>query len=298
MNDASVMPDAGSGDETSPAQNDPAAAKALLAWLVDAGADEAIGETPVNRFELRAEPPPARPAPRPDDNARPPPRVPPPGAPETGARPAAGPLQSRDAAVRTAQEIALAAKDLDELRAAFEAFDGCPLRETATNFVFADGTPGAPLMFVGEAPGAEEDRQGVPFVGPAGKLLDRMLGSIGLDRSHAYITNILPWRPPGNRNPTDAEIAACLPFIERHIALAAPSILILVGGTAAKTLLRRQEGIMRLRGRWHVYEPRSGEPVTARALLHPAYLLRQPAQKRETWRDLIEIRQRLQNTPD
>jgi DNA polymerase len=200
--------------------------------------------------------------------------------------------------VQTAQEVAAATSTLEELRAAFEAFDGCPLKETAMSFVFADGNPAARLMFVGEAPGAEEDRQGLPFVGPAGRLLDKMLAAIKLDRMGVYITNILPWRPPGNRNPTDAEIGACLPFLERHIALAAPEIIIFVGGTSAKTLLRRKEGIMRLRGKWMTYEPTSGDPVAARALLHPAYLLRQPAQKRETWNDLLEIRARLDNPKD
>ncbi|MEX2454219.1 MAG: uracil-DNA glycosylase [Rhodospirillaceae bacterium] len=290
-----------SGDDTP----DPAAAKAaMLAWYVDAGADEAIGERPVNRFAEVPQAPaiPSAPVPahvRQTDSVAVP--QPPPASPAARpapipdqARPATAPLQSRDAAVQTAQEIAARAASVAELRSSFEAFDGCPLRETATNFVFADGIPEARLMFVGEAPGAEEDRQGVPFVGPAGKLLDRMLSAIGLQRDQAYITNILPWRPPGNRNPTDAEIAACLPFVERHIALVSPSILILVGGTAAKTLLRRQEGIMRLRGRWHTYEPATGSPVTARAIFHPAYLLRQPAQKRETWRDLLDIRHRLE----
>jgi uracil-DNA glycosylase len=258
-----------------------AAQKALLDWYVTAGVDETIAEQPIDRFALA-------------------PSAPATAAPQSGApapRPAAKPpqLQSRDAAVQTAQEVAAGATTLEELRTAFEAFDGCPLKETAMSFVFADGNPAARLMFVGEAPGAEEDRQGVPFVGPAGKLLDKMLTAIGLDRTGAYITNILPWRPPGNRNPTDAEIGACLPFLERHIALAAPEIIIFVGGTSAKTLLRRQEGIMRLRGKWMTYEPASGDPVPARALLHPAFLLRQPAQKRETWNDLLEIRARLDN---
>ncbi len=272
------------------------ATRALLAWCIDAGADETIGDRPVDRFAAAEAAPPRPAAGDRGSPAAPAPRV----VAETQRALApvaspipATPLQSRSAAVLTAQEIAGAAATLDELRDAFEAFDGCPLKETATNFVFADGNPDAELMFVGEAPGAEEDRQGLPFVGPAGRLLDKMLEAIGLDRTQAYISNILPWRPPGNRNPTDAEIAACLPFLERHIALAGPKIIVPVGGTAAKTLLRRQEGIMRLRGRWLTYEPGSGESVPARALLHPAYLLRQPAQKRETWQDLLEIRRRL-----
>ncbi len=278
------------------------ARRALLAWYIDAGADETIGDVPVDRFASAPETSlvPAASA-EPESRAL---RAPhlvaemqqglAPGAPAS----ATPPLQSRSAAVQTAQEIAAAASTLDELRAAFEAFDGCPLKETATNFVFADGTPGTNLMFIGEAPGAEEDRQGLPFVGPAGRLLDKMLEAIGLDRTQTYISNILPWRPPGNRNPTDAEIAACLPFLERHIALASPKIVVPVGGTAAKTLLRRQEGIMRLRGRWLTYDSGSGVSVPARALLHPAYLLRQPAQKRETWQDLLEIRRRLSELAD
>ena len=272
------------------------ARRALLAWYVDAGADEPIGNAPVDRFAATPGPAPVRPTDDKEKAAATTPRTVAeaqrdlaPAAPPISATP----LQSRSATVQTAGEIAAAATTLDKLRAAFEAFDGCPLKETATNFVFADGNPYADLMFIGEAPGAEEDRQGLPFVGPAGRLLDKMLEAIGLDRTQTYISNILPWRPPGNRNPTDAEIAACLPFLERHIALSGPKIVVPVGGTAAKTLLRRQEGIMRLRGRWLTYESGSGASVPARALLHPAYLLRQPAQKRETWRDLLEIRRKL-----
>lgn len=263
--------------------------KALLDWYVEAGVDETIGDAPVDRFA--AAPPPVQTA-TPTQAASQPPSKPA-ALREASAPP---PLQSRDAAVQTAQEIAAGASTLEDLRDAFEAFDGCPLKETAMNFVFADGNADARLMFIGEAPGGEEDRKGVPFVGPAGQLLDRMLAAIGIQRSEVYITNILPWRPPGNRNPTDAEIAACLPFLERHIALVDPDILLFVGGTSAKTLLRRKEGIMRLRGKWMTYEPATGEPVTARALLHPAYLLRQPAQKRETWQDLLDIRARLDDT--
>jgi uracil-DNA glycosylase len=273
--------------------------KALLDWYLAAGVDETIADLPVDRFASAAFAAEISTTAAPVANTGAvgeaqttftPPEVPP-----AIQRPAQKPaqLQSRDAAVQTAQEVAAGCSTIDQLRASFEAFDGCPLKETAMSFVFADGNPEARLMFIGEAPGAEEDRQGLPFVGPAGRLLDRMLAAIQLDRTQAYITNILPWRPPGNRNPTDAEIAACLPFLERHIALAEPEILLFVGGTAAKTLLRRTEGIMRLRGKWMKYEPASGGPVPARALLHPAYLLRQPAQKRETWKDLLEIRMRL-----
>ena len=271
--------------------------KALLDWYVAAGVDETITEEPVNRFAVV-------PAAAPVENAgvvreaqtafKAPGAAPP--APLRPA-PKAPQLQSRDAAVQTAQEVAAGCATLEELRAAFEAFDGCPLKETAMSFVFADGNPDARLMIVGEAPGAEEDRQGLPFVGPAGRLLDKILVAIELDRTQAYITNILPWRPPGNRNPTDAEISACLPFLERHIALASPKILLFVGGTAAKTLLSRTEGIMRLRGKWTTYEPASGDPITARAMLHPAYLIHQPAQKRETWNDLLDVKARLDALP-
>jgi DNA polymerase len=169
------------------------------------------------------------------------------------------------------------------------------LKLTANRTVFADGNPEARLMIVGEAPGAEEDRQGLPFVGPAGQLLDRMLASIGLDRGSAYITNVVYWRPPGNRNPTGAEIATCLPFLVRHIELVAPAVLALAGGTAAKALLATTEGIMKLRGRWFTYEsPGLARPIPVRAIFHPAFLLRSQGQKREAWRDLIAIRKRLE----
>jgi DNA polymerase len=164
--------------------------------------------------------------------------------------------------------------------------------------VFGDGNPNADVMFIGEAPGADEDREGRPFVGVSGQLLDRMIASIGLDRDSAYITNILPWRPPGNRQPTPGEVAACLPFIQRHIQLVAPKVLVLVGGTSAKTLLGRKEGIMRLRGRWLAYQPeqRTGfesEPIPTLATFHPAFLLRTPGQKANAWRDLLMVKQKL-----
>lgn len=268
-------------------------AKALLEWYLEAGADEAIGELPVDRYRAAAEAekraPQPRPAPPTADHTGPP--MPPPVSPPREPPP----LVARGEAARTAAEVAAAATTLDALKTAFSAFNGCALKQTAMNFVFADGNPKGRLMFVGEAPGAQEDRQGLPFVGPAGQLLDKMLAAIGLERAKdAYITNMLPWRPPGNRQPTDAEIAACLPFTERHICLAAPEILILVGGTAAKTLLHTNQGIMRLRGRWFSYQgPGMDAPIPARALFHPAYLLRSPAQKREAWQDLIAIKHRL-----
>ncbi len=257
---------------------------AWLAWYVEAGADEAIDETPVDRLALSGKKS-SEPAPSPDPPSQP--SIPPPAR-----------LVARDALEATASELALSAATLEDLARTFAAFDGCDLKVTAKNFVFADGNPDARIMFIGEAPGAEEDRQGLPFVGPAGRLLDLMLAAIGLDRSGAYITNILPWRPPGNRNPTDAETTACLPFIERHIELARPQILIPVGGTAAKALLNTRQGIMKLRGRWLTYSTPRMDVVPTRAILHPAYLLRSPAQKRDTWRDLIAIKQRLDEIGD
>ncbi len=246
----------------------------VLAWQIEAGADEAIADTPLDRFARTSE--------RVREER------------EIAAMPTQPSMRTAtSSSAAGAREIARA-PDLASLKTAFEAFDGCALKETATNFVFADGPPEARLMFVGEAPGAEEDRQGLPFVGPAGRLLDRMLAAIGLDRAEVYVTNILPWRPPGNRNPTDSEIALCLPFIERHIALVDPAVLVAVGGTAAKALLDTREGIMRLRGRWFNYDvPGADAAIPLRAILHPAYLLRQPAQKRDAWNDLIAIKKKL-----
>ncbi len=200
-------------------------------------------------------------------------------------------------AEQSARGLALKAHTLAELEAAIAGFDGCALKATATRLVFADGNPKARLMLVGEAPGADEDRQGKPFVGVSGQLLDRMLAWIGLDRSKVYISNILPWRPPGNRSPTSAEIAICLPFIERHIELVDPSVLVLLGGTSAKALLATGEGIMKLRGRWLEYaSPGLPRPVAAMATFHPAYLLRSPGYKREAWRDFLVIKNKLKNT--
>ena len=185
----------------------------------------------------------------------------------------------------TALESAAAAKSLDDLRERLSRFEGCGLKATATQLVFGDGNPGADIMFMGEAPGADEDRQGVPFVGRAGQLLDKMLAAIGLDRSKVYIANVVPWRPPGNRTPTPLETAACLPFTRRQIELVDPKILVCLGAAAAQTLLGSKDGIMRMRGRWFTY--RAGDKdIRAIAMLHPAYLLRQPAQKKLAWQDL------------
>ncbi len=282
--------------------------RAVLRWQIEAGADEAIGEVARDRYAdsraASARPPASAPAPPPTFDEPPfdePPTFdePPPAArptPRPARRPAPeeAPLVSARQAGETARALAEAAQTVEALRAAVEGFDGCALKLTANRTVFADGNPEARLMIVGEAPGADEDRQGLPFVGQAGKLLDRMLAAIGLDRSGAYITNVIYWRPPGNRNPTGGEIATCLPFLERHVALVRPKVLVLAGGVAAKAVLNTTDGIMRLRGRWFVYQvPGLDQPVPARAIFHPAYLLRSPAQKREAWRDLIAIRRRL-----
>ncbi|HYL32222.1 MAG TPA: uracil-DNA glycosylase [Stellaceae bacterium] len=194
----------------------------------------------------------------------------------------------------SAKELADAAKDLAALRAAVESFDGCSLRRTATHTVFADGNPDAPLMLIGEAPGADEDRIGLPFVGRSGQLLDRMLATIGVRRTeNAYITNVLFWRPPGNRKPTPEETAICLPFVWRHIALKRPKVVVLCGGTATATLLNRNDGITRLRGRWFdLIVPDLG-PVPALATYHPSFLLRAPAHKSESWRDFLVIQSKM-----
>jgi DNA polymerase len=257
-----------------------AALRLQLEW----GADEALEDAPPDRFSVRARPSPS-PAARP---AAAPALVP--------AAPALAGLSALPAAGRAAQ-LAAGAQDLEALRAAIAALDS-PLRETATNLVFADGVAGSGLMFVGEAPGADEDRLGLPFVGQSGRLLDRMLASIGLDRKrNFYISNILPWRPPGNRTPTDAEIALFLPFVLRHIALVRPRHLVLLGGVSAKALLRAKEGITRLRGRWHQLALAEGaEPLPTLATWHPAYLLRNPAAKRDSWADLLLLRRALDDT--
>ncbi len=254
---------------------------ATLRWLIEAGADEALLDTPLDRFS--APPPaPARPAPR---------AV----VPEAPAPTLAAPQPAAQAVV-SAREAAAAANSLDELKAALARFEGCALKATATNLVFADGNPAAKIMLVGEAPGADEDRQGKPFVGVSGQLLDRMLAAIGLDRTSVYITNVIPWRPPANRTPSAAELAACLPFVQRHIALVNPQILVLVGGISAKALLDTTEGIMRLRGRWRTYRtPDMAAEIPVLPTYHPAYLLRQPSQKRDSWRDLLSIKQKITN---
>ena len=205
----------------------------------------------------------------------------------------AAPAILTDDAGMAARELAGEAQTLDELRAMLEAFEGCGLKKTATNLVFADGNPDGRVMFVGEAPGRDEDRMGLPFVGRSGQLLDRMLAAIGLDRKSVYIANTVPWRPPGNRTPTPEETEICRPFIERQITLADPDILVPLGSPSAKMLFRTSAGITRVRGQWRGYQTEKRE-IRAMATLHPAYLLRQPLQKRLAWRDFLALKRELE----
>jgi DNA polymerase len=263
--------------------DDRAAALALLRWYVEMGADEAIAETPQNRLADGV-------VPRPRDT----PAVARPTAPAVAATPPPAFAESLGEGAQSARRLAAAAASIEELAACVAAFDGCSLKFTATSTVFADGNPTAPVMIIGEAPGAEEDRTGRPFVGRAGQLLDRMLAAIGLDRSGVLITNVIYWRPPGNRTPTAAEIASCLPFVLRHVALVRPKVLVLAGGTAAGALLPQGQGITRLRGRWFdIAVPGLDRPVPTLPMFHPSFLLRAPERKREAWRDLLALRARL-----
>ena len=259
---------------------------ALLRWYHDIGVDLALDDDPHDRLavlEMKAAAV-ARRAPEPPSRAA---AVF--GAPRAPAiPPAAISALSSDAVVLSAREAAERAQTLDELRQALDTFDGCALRKTATQLVFADGNSNARVMLVGEAPGAEEDRAGKPFVGRSGQLLDRMLKAIGLDRTRAYITNVVPWRPPGNRTPTPLETAACLPFTRRHIELSSCEILVCLGKPSTQILLGLGDGIMRTRGRWLEYDAGS-RTLRATPMLHPAFLLRQPGHKRLAWRDMRQL---------
>jgi uracil-DNA glycosylase len=199
-----------------------------------------------------------------------------------------------EAAILSAREAARTAPTLEDLRALLESFEGCALKSTATRLVFADGNPQARIMFVGEAPGREEDLEGLPFVGRSGKLLDRMLGAIGLDRTNAYIANVIPWRPPGNRTPTPQETQICLPFIQRQIELVNPEVLVTLGNPSTQTLLGKREGIMKTRGKWFDYDTGT-RVIRAMATFHPAYLLRSPSYKRLAWQDLRAIAKALEH---
>ncbi|WP_428029192.1 uracil-DNA glycosylase [Ancylobacter sp.] len=273
----------------------------ILAFHVEAGVDVALGEAPVDRFAeseagrnaagtqaVRVAPPVAVP----DGSRAAPPRAAAPARPAPAAITAEPSPPPPDVAALEAREAAASAPDIDALRALLERFEGCPLKHTATRLVFADGNPAARLMLVGEAPGRDEDIEGKPFVGRSGKLLDRMLAAIGIDRTNAYIANVVPWRPPGNRTPTPQETAICLPFIRRQIELANPDLLVCLGGPSAQTLLGIRDGITKARGRWVEYDTGS-RVIPALATFHPAYLLRTPLGKRMVWRDMLSIEAKL-----
>jgi len=268
-----------------------------LRWYRAMGVDEAVAEQPLDwaRFDPEAAAPP-EPRAAPAEKPRPAAEKPAPPPPATPRQPSAAPASARapqqqnlDPSALAARDIAAQAPDLAALEAALAAFDGCSLKKTAKNLCVARGNPDARLMCIGEAPGRDEDLEGKPFVGRAGQLLDKMLAAIGIAQNEAYITNVVYWRPPGNRTPTAQEVQACQPFLERQIELVEPKILVLLGGAAAKQVLATEQGIMKLRGKWKAYEI-GGRPIRTIATLHPAFLLRNPVSKRMAWRDLLMIR--------
>jgi DNA polymerase len=274
--------------------SDPRALIALLEWYDAVGVDAVVLDAAIDRL---AAPPPA-----PVGEAPPPRREAGEGAPAgrgpvraerplPGAPVPAVTLPDEDA-IAAARAEAAAAESLEALREVMLRFEGCNLKKTATQLVFADGNPAARVMLVGEAPGREEDLDGRPFVGRSGKLLDRMLAAIGLDRSSVYIVNVVPWRPPGNRTPSPQETEICRPFLTRQIELVDPAVLVALGGPAAKALTGAADGILKLRGRWQSHVV-GGRDVPCLATLHPAYLLRQPLQKRLAWRDFLALRRKL-----
>ncbi len=270
-------------------------ARELLAFYVDAGADALIGEEPVDRMAEEVTPRAANAANTVASSPTPPPssskRAPSPALPLVGTASIPAPA-SPEAAAMAAREATRSAQTLDDLRALLADFEGCALRATATQLVFADGNPHSRVMFVGEAPGYDEDIVGRPFVGRSGKLLDLMMAAIGLNRESVYIANVVPWRPPGNRTPTPQETAICLPFIRRQIELANPDIVVCLGGPSMQTLLGIKEGITRARGRWFPYDTGTRE-IRALATFHPAFLLRSPLQKRFAWRDFLALKKAL-----
>ncbi len=262
----------------------------ILRWHVEAGADEAIGEHPIDRFALPVRPPaePARAAAQGGGRPTAARAMAPSAAPSPVGRAASVAIASRSA------QLAQACNSIEALKKAVESYDGCALKQTCQRTVFSDGNPKARIMLVGEAPGRDEDEQGLPFVGASGKLLDRMLASIGLDRDHVYITNVIYWRPPGNRKPEPSEVDLCLPFMERQVELIDPAVMMFLGGAAAGALLAKSEGITRLRGKWYDYAaPGLPRPIPCLPTYHPAYLLRTPIHKREAWRDLVALRKKL-----
>lgn len=249
----------------------------LLAFYLEAGVDCALAEDPIDRL---AEADVAAP------RAAPPVEAPRPVAAPALIRGEAAPAP--EIAIASAREAARTAPTLEALRELMQSFEGCALKHTATRLVFADGNPQARIMFVGEAPGREEDIEGLPFVGRSGKLLDLMMSAIGLNRTTAYIANVIPWRPPGNRTPTPQETQICLPFIQRQIELVNPDVLVTLGNPSTQTLLSTREGIMRTRGRWFDYDT-GQRTIRALPTFHPAYLLRSPSYKRLAWQDLRAI---------
>src|SRR5580658_501082 len=272
---------------------DKSEALAALSWLLDAGADEALQDEPVDRFSVAA---PARAAaPKPPSMRSAPETIRPKTEFAKPSTPKAALLAVDTDSIGRATEIAASCNSLGELKAALEAFEGSALKKLATNTVFADGTPDYHIMLIGEAPGREEDLAGVPFVGRAGKLLDKMLAAIGLDRkTSAYITNVINWRPPENRDPSPEEAAICLPFLRRHIELVAPEIIIVLGAVAARHVMGRTDGIMRLRGKWLEYHV-NGRMIPVMPTLHPAYLLRRAIDKKLAWRDLQAIDEKIKS---
>lgn len=241
--------------------------QSLLQWYLDSGVDESTGDEALNWFALSS-----------------------PNVPKTAAPAKATPTVSVEQITQEAEQLASACDTLSTLNEAIANFEGCRLKKTATHTVFSDGNPQSDIMLIGEAPGVDEDRQGKPFVGESGQLLDRMFKAINLNREKDfYIANILPWRPPGNRNPTPEEIAICMPFIKRHIELFDPKLMILLGGVSTTNLLNSTTGITRLRGKWIEYGLEDRK-VPVLPLLHPAYLLRQPKSKKDTWADLLQIK--------
>jgi DNA polymerase len=280
---------------------------AMLRWLADVGVDEAVLEQPVDRYAAPAAAAPAATVSRPAPPVREGRAAEPRGQTAEPIRPAyeAGTARQIDAGLRpagsldrsadlnSARALAGAATTLAELRAALEAFEGCPLKRSAKNLVFADGNPHADLMLIGEAPGRDEDERGLPFVGASGQLLDRILAAIGRDRTSVYIANVLPWRPPDNREPALTEASVCLPFLMRHIALVKPKVVMALGATAAKNLFDTTQGITQLRGQWRELDV-GGHVCPAIATFHPAALLRMPLNKRYVWRDMLAVAERLE----
>ncbi len=253
----------------------------LLQWYVECGVDECISDQEINWFEKKSEAPLKQqvsvnsPKPRPQTPT--------------------APLASNRELIEEAKQMAAGCDSLSALNAAILEFDGCSLKKTASNTVFCDGNPDSDIMLIGEAPGADEDRIGKPFVGQAGKLLDRMFATINMNREQDfYITNVLPWRPPGNRKPTDQECDLCLPFLKRHIELFNPKMIVLIGGTSATAILNTKTGITKLRGKWYDYAL-GEQKIPLMPIFHPAYLLRQPQCKKQAWHDLLTIKERLES---